>query len=79
MRRYREVKKDGWKNVRMLPRHYEMLDDLMQKKRTSKSVKAAKEAASVIKMSPKTVDPAESDSDASSSQSSCDLFRAAAE
>ncbi|XP_034479190.1 uncharacterized protein LOC117785341 [Drosophila innubila] len=81
MRRYHEVKKDGLKNVRMLPRHYEMLDDLMQKKRTSKSaaVKGAKEAASAIKMSPKTVAPVESDSDASSSQSSCDLFRAAAE
>ncbi|KAL7736942.1 hypothetical protein ACLKA6_008807 [Drosophila palustris] len=78
MRRYREVKKDGWKNVRMLPRHYEMLDDLMQKKRTSKSKVAVKEAASEIKLSPKTVAPVESDdSDASSSQFSCDLLRAA--
>ncbi|KAH8370677.1 hypothetical protein KR093_004682, partial [Drosophila rubida] len=78
MRRYREVQQDGLKNVRMLPRHYEMLDDLMQKKRTAKAHVVAKTEA--IKMSPKAAPPMEeSDSDASSSVSTCDLLRVAAE
>ncbi|KAH8299293.1 hypothetical protein KR044_000143, partial [Drosophila immigrans] len=78
MRRYREVQQDGLKNVRILPRHYEMLDVLMQKKRTAKAVDAKEEA---IKTSPKAVPnmEEESDSDASSSSSSCDLMRMAAE
>lgn len=84
--RYREVK-DGAKNVRMQPRHFEMLDDLMQKKRTTKSVPATSSlpatssSANAMKSSPNPgVDPMESDSDDSaSSASSCDLLRAAAE
>ncbi|KAH8403861.1 hypothetical protein KR215_004344 [Drosophila sulfurigaster] len=78
MRRHREVQKDGLKNVRMLPRHYEMLDDLMQKKRTAKAVVSPQEDA--IKASSKTAPiMEESDSDVSSSGSTCDLLRAAAE
>ncbi|XP_062136592.1 uncharacterized protein LOC133845943 [Drosophila sulfurigaster albostrigata] len=78
MRRHREVQKDGLKNVRMLPRHYEMLDDLMQKKHTAKAVVSPQEDA--IKALPKTApNMEESDSDVSSSSSTCDLLRAAAE
>lgn len=84
--RYREVK-DGAKNVRMQPRHFEMLDDLMQKKRTTKSVPATSSlpatssSANAMKSSPNpALDPMESDSDdTASSASSCDLLRAAAE
>lgn len=81
LRRYREVKKDGVTTGRMQPRHFEILDDLVQKKRTSKSVSvAAKPATNEIKTSPKTVPPVESDIDSFSDvESSCDLLRAAAE
>lgn len=83
--RYREVK-EGIKNVRIHPRHFEMLDDLMQKKRTAKPLKVNTampeetiEPSNIVKMSPKaTLNPVESDSDESSSASSCDLLRAAA-
>lgn len=80
--RYREVK-EGMKNVRIHPRHFEMLDDLMQKKRTAKPVKPTtsspveEEPSGGIKMSPKTaLETIEGDSDESSaSASSCDLLR----
>lgn len=84
--RYREVK-DGAKNVRMQPRHFEMLDDLMQKKRTTKSVPettsvpATSSSGNAMKSSANpALDPMESYSDdTASSASSCDLLRAAAE
>lgn len=71
------------KNVRIHPRHFEMLDDLMQKKRTAKPVKPTtsspveEEPSGGIKMSPKTaLETIEGDSDESSaSASSCDLLR----
>jgi len=79
LRRYREVKKDGVTTGRMQPRHFEILDDLVQKKRTSKSV-AEKPATNEIETSPKNVPPVESDIDSFSDvESSCDLLRAAAE
>ncbi|EDW02154.1 uncharacterized protein LOC6560566 [Drosophila grimshawi] len=82
LRRYREVKKDGLKNVRMLPRHFDMFDDLMQKKRTT--AKAKPDGHKSLLKTPQTPTKSEqaeleSDSDASSSGFSCDLLRAAGE
>ncbi|EDW09358.1 uncharacterized protein Dmoj_GI20463 [Drosophila mojavensis] len=78
LRRYREVKKEGLGNVRMLPRHFEMFDELM-KKRTRKANAIENVATSEMDVSTKTEAALESDSEGSSSSSSCDLLRAAAE
>ncbi|KAH8416197.1 hypothetical protein KR222_010517, partial [Zaprionus bogoriensis] len=88
LQRYREVK-DGVKNVRMQPRHFDMLDDLMQKKRNAKATTTTTTAATetetpslhvaIKRSSSQTALPAlDSDSDASSSASSCELLRVAA-
>ncbi|XP_023160528.2 uncharacterized protein LOC111592515 isoform X2 [Drosophila hydei] len=79
LRRYREVKKDGLRNVRMLPRHFEMLEDLMKKKRTTKTKASQNMTTTSMGVSSKPATPLESDSEGSSSGSSCDLLRAAAE
>lgn len=79
LRRYREVKKDGIKNVRMLPRHFEMFDDLMKKKRTTKTKATGNMATASTNQAGTKPAALESDSDGSSSDSSCDLLRAAAE
>ncbi|XP_017836257.1 uncharacterized protein LOC108595514 isoform X2 [Drosophila busckii] len=68
LRRYREAKTEGIKNVRLLSRHFEILDDLVQKRRSKEPTQAPKSLVHIEA----------SDSDELSSDSSCDLLRSAA-
>ncbi|KAH8348695.1 hypothetical protein KR084_009940 [Drosophila pseudotakahashii] len=80
-KRYREAKEHGLDNVRILPRHFELFEELIQAPRENKrniipkSIRHSKPTFS--KPPSKANVPLESDSEHSSS--TCDLLRAAAD
>ncbi|XP_002138828.2 uncharacterized protein [Drosophila pseudoobscura] len=78
IKRYREAKKDGLNHVRILPRHFQLFDELINAPKGLGRRSAQKPARSAP--APTAADPEFlSDSDSESSTSSCDLLRAAGE
>ncbi|XP_033156401.1 uncharacterized protein LOC117138415 [Drosophila mauritiana] len=80
-KRHREAKEHGLDNVRILPRHFELFDELIQAPRENKENAISRliriSKPSFLKPPGKPSVPLESDSDNSSS--TCDLLRAAAD
>ncbi|XP_041447716.1 uncharacterized protein LOC111076807 [Drosophila obscura] len=78
IKRYREAKKDGLSNVRILPRHFQLFDELINAPKGLKRRSPQKPARSAPART--AADPEYLlDSDSESSTSSCDLLRAAGE
>ncbi|XP_017061215.1 zinc finger and SCAN domain-containing protein 29 [Drosophila ficusphila] len=80
-KRHREAKEHGLQNVRILPRHFKLFDELIQAPRENRKNAIPRPArhikSSLSKQTNKSNIPLESDSE--NSDSSCDLLRAAAE
>ncbi|XP_068146006.1 uncharacterized protein [Drosophila tropicalis] len=85
IKRYREAKKNGLSNVRILPRHFDMFDDLYnapktQSKKPTELTKVNTSPSLASKpLSKKFKQKMPLDSDLEHSSSSCDLLRAAGE
>ncbi|XP_030385576.1 uncharacterized protein LOC115632513 isoform X2 [Scaptodrosophila lebanonensis] len=77
--RYKEAKKEGVNNVRILPRHFKLMDELMQSKRSvkphKKTVREVTKAESIKEKSPT---PPKVESESETSSSTCDLLQAGA-